>query len=408
VSGYHFFVEINGGQWHRTETRCPPAAPAIIPPVIGPVATCTCGIATNDTRVLKIRLDDDDSWQWVPDSQLGRCFPDHMRTKQTKRDGAVDRSGPRAPKIDERGIPMCGLTSCPKYARFIDRCTEDNADAPRVCLPAVQDAMLELDAYPGQVVRDVADALKQRDKEIADLKKDRAEWQELCSAMRTCIVYARDRRGGMFDFDEWSKMVEHALHAGQPPPCALENAQVKEAQAWAAVDGMRKERDAKIAEVRSERDKDLIVMSRQGKVIEELRDKLRIAEAVRDDARAASQRYLDEKRELERSLSHYVYSETHPARTQCKWMLPDGDPDEGNWHCKLEEEHAERHVTEFGRGENERWYLLCEGDAHTFVGDCCRDCGLPVTLPDCTCSYVYSELKPGVHAKYCPLAGKPT
>ena len=30
-------------------------------------------------------------------------------------------------------------------------------------------------------------------------------------AMRACIVYARDRRGGMFDFDTWIHMVDHAL-----------------------------------------------------------------------------------------------------------------------------------------------------------------------------------------------------
>lgn len=64
---------------------------------------------------------------------------------------------------------------------------------------------------------------------------------------------------------------------------------------------------------------------------------------------------------------------------QCPWVLPDGDPDEGYWHCKLGDGHSERHVTEFGRGLEEMWLLRCKGDAHTFVGDACRDCGMPVS-----------------------------
>jgi hypothetical protein len=52
--------------------------------------------------------------------------------------------------------------------------------------------------------------------------------------------------------------------------------------------------------------------------------------------------------------------------------------------------------------------------AHTFVGDVCRDCGLVaprhvdgVRDESCACSPKYRELAPGVHAAYCPLAGKP-
>ena len=127
------------------------------------------------------------------------------------------------------------------------------------------------------------------------------------------------------------------------------------------------------------------------------------------------------------------------ASTQCPWILPDEDPDEGYWHCKLGVGHSEKHVTEFGKGLDQRWYMPCEGNAHTFVGDCCRDCLLPVSggptlggedlSPDpairraqieavvmgteaplalsCNCSPKYIELATGVHAKYCALAGQP-
>ena len=81
-------------------------------------------------------------------------------------------------------------------------------------------------------------------KERDELKKKETEWDEHYQAMRACIVYARDRRGSTFDFDEWNKMVEYALRAGHLPPSAVEDAQTKEAQAWAAVAGMRQERDA--------------------------------------------------------------------------------------------------------------------------------------------------------------------
>ena len=66
---------------------------------------------------------------------------------------------------------------------------------------------------------------------------------ERLQVMRTCIVYARDRRGGLFDFDEWADMVRHALEDGTVPPHALENAQAKEVQAWEAVKSIRAERD---------------------------------------------------------------------------------------------------------------------------------------------------------------------
>ena len=65
--GYHFFV---GGEWHRTETKGEPG---------GRPVECTCGISNQDSRVLKHRGSDDESWKWVPATQLGACFPQHMR-----------------------------------------------------------------------------------------------------------------------------------------------------------------------------------------------------------------------------------------------------------------------------------------------------------------------------------------
>lgn len=67
--------------------------------------------------------------------------------------------------------------------------------------------------------------------------------------LQAALMYARDRRGSSFDFDEWKTQVEHALD-NKIPPHALENAQAKEAQAWQAVKRIREERDALKAELR--------------------------------------------------------------------------------------------------------------------------------------------------------------
>lgn len=225
---------------------------------------------------------------------------------------------PRPDVSEKDGVPRCSHMHCPKYNIYSGVCSEIKTTPTLVCIPAVIDMVIELDArkdaadpafqeivelcglaktweYPGQVVRDVADTIKGLRAKIAVLE--------------ACVVYARDRRGSSFDFDEWTTQVQFALE-GRQPLTAVENAQTKEAQAWAAVESIRLDRDSwrqreleakqKVHEIREERDADLHVMSRQGTLIEELREKLRIAEAVRDDARAASQRYLDEKRELQK------------------------------------------------------------------------------------------------------------
>ncbi len=68
MNGKHFFIEINGGQWHRTEDEGD-----------FEVATCTCGVRTDDKRVLKRRPHDDDSWKYAPTESIAPCFPPEMR-----------------------------------------------------------------------------------------------------------------------------------------------------------------------------------------------------------------------------------------------------------------------------------------------------------------------------------------
>ncbi len=63
--GYHFFAEINGGQWHRTETMGEPG---------GEPVKCSCGISKQDPRVVKVRDHSDDSWAFSPPSARGKCF----------------------------------------------------------------------------------------------------------------------------------------------------------------------------------------------------------------------------------------------------------------------------------------------------------------------------------------------
>lgn len=147
--------------------------------------------------------------------------------------------------------------------------------------------------YPGQVIRDVEDALKKRDDLIAGFTKEKSEWDEHYQSMRACIVYARDRRGKSFVFEDWEAMVEYALRGGCLPPHAVEDAQAKEEQAWAAVTKIREDRDFWKGQANALTPAHVA-----------LQDKLRIAEAVRDDARAASQRYLDEKREVQALLAN--------------------------------------------------------------------------------------------------------
>jgi len=74
---------------------------------------------------------------------------------------------------------------------------------------------------------------------------------------------------------------------------------------------------------------------------------------------------------------------------QCPWVLEDDDPEEGYWNCKHPDGHDGVHETEFGAGRNREWTQ-------------------PQPPTGCACSPKYRELAPGVHAAYCPLAGRPT
>jgi len=102
-----------------------------------------------------------------------------------------------------------------------------------------------------------------------------------------------------------AKLAEMLANPSEPTPALValfrEGGDMTE-DAWvtaaASVERMR----AEIAAIANERD--------------ELREKLRVAEAVRDDARAASQRYLDEKRGLRAQLEELQAHHT-PGRCLC-------------------------------------------------------------------------------------------
>lgn len=106
--------------------------------------------------------------------------------------------GPGLPKLDDLGVPMCSHEGCPQWHRYTGMCQVLGADAPTVCIPEVRNLAMEIGArrdaddqayddivklcglaktweYPGQVVRDVADALKKRDDEIASLLRANIE-----------------------------------------------------------------------------------------------------------------------------------------------------------------------------------------------------------------------------------------
>ena len=434
------------------ETRKLPVIKTAVDPLEAAVAEYV-GDAAHPTRVAyeRARADHPGGGE-----EARAAFHRYLAEEKIKRDAGVDRRGPKAPSIDEKtGVPFCSQTACPKYAKFQGRCTETDSEDPTICEPAVRDMVLELDArkdaadpafdeivamcglaktweYPGQVIRDVRDALKKRDDKIAELRHalvvcedDRSALVEQNGKLQACIKYARDRRGSSFDFDEWKTQVEHALD-NKIPPHAIENAQAKEAQAWAAVSAIRKERDElrewlgtwgrspdqvqkRFDELKTERDADLHVMTRQGKVIDDLRAQLdaikgalRVAEAVRDDARAASQRYLDEKRAVEAAGAELTAlvaklmpeAQGRPLEPgQCRWILPDGDPDEGWWYCKHPEGHDGVHETEFGRGRDERWHYqapgapTCEKCGRNDMQHHCGTCG----QWDCDCDGHFKE-----------------
>ena len=166
--------------------------------------------------------------------------------------------------------------------------------------------------------------------------------------------------------------------------------------------------------------------------IGDLEQNLRVAESARDDARADSQRparsvkelvaeavaLRDQMRNMEADdgegpcLAHTFVGDVcrdcglvAPRHVdgvrQCPWILDDEDPDEGYWHCKHQADHVGVHETEFGAGRDRRWMMrgnLLPGGTH--------EAQKPPSV--CACSPKYRELAPGVHAAYCPLAGRPT
>lgn len=113
---------------------------------------------------------------------------------------------------------------------------------------------------------------------LAAADRRHAEDQRTIEAMRACIVYARDRRGGAFDFDTWIRMVEHALEKGGLPPHAIEEAQ---AEAIIFRDALRRVRDER-DQLRAERD----VLKQECRELTEQRD------AAGADMEAAEQRML--------------------------------------------------------------------------------------------------------------------
>jgi hypothetical protein len=101
---------------------------------------------------------------------------------------------------------------------------------------------------------------------------------EALAACRVAIVYARDRRGGAFDFDTWIRLVESALDKGQLPPHAFEEAQGEALRLREALTNVQKERDALKAECHGRRyDPNLVKENQQ------LRDELAEVDSVIGD-----------------------------------------------------------------------------------------------------------------------------
>jgi len=109
----------------------------------------------------------------------------------------------------------------------------------------------------------------------------------------------------------------------------------------------------------------------------DLRDRIRVAEATRDDARAASQRDLELRREAaEVSATQKAINDTEVISLRAKV-------------ASLEERFI---------GESE----------HDQYDRATGDLGSPLyETKQCACSPKYRELAPGVHAMYCALAGLP-
>jgi hypothetical protein len=62
-------------------------------------------------------------------------------------------------------------------------------------------------------------------------------------ALSEALVYAQTKRGSSFDFDEWNRLVEHAMK-GERAPSALENEIASHQATRQALDNVRKEREA--------------------------------------------------------------------------------------------------------------------------------------------------------------------
>lgn len=313
MTGYHFFVERNGGEWHRTETQGEPG---------GEPVRCACGISNQDSRVLKHRDSDDDSWQWVPESQLGRCFPEHMRNPPELK--------PRTGLIDD---PMKRRQAIPRL----------HVDATL----AAANRMTELQA------------------ENEQLRSKLAEHELLFSVAISTDDFLHNLLVGL----------GHQLPPGTPRTAdgivdAVATMALKldahEDASTPAFDEIAKLCGCPQWEYPGQviRDVERVVKER-----DELRERLRVAEAVRDDARAASNRDLERRRVAEAEVAEL--------------------------RERLEAERPARSVKE----------LVAEA---VVLRDRIRNMDEASNrIEECECSPKYRELAPGVHAGYCPLKGLP-
>lgn len=191
---YHFFVEINGGEWHRTNQG----------------DQCDCGIHIDDKRVLKLRGHDDDSWDFAPSTHVGKCFPEHMRnpprpplddaTKATVLDGyaeAADKMLQLAAenqqlkqRVSEYELLFGHALSTDEFLQQLltglgGQLPDGTPRTVEGIVSAVADVVLKLDChedastpafdeiaalcgcpeweYPGQVIRDVQHVVRERD-----------------------------------------------------------------------------------------------------------------------------------------------------------------------------------------------------------------------------------------------------
>lgn len=113
----------------------------------------------------------------------------------------------------------------------------------------VIDAIMEVGTARDACIGDTARTDQLHMGEIARLDVELAKARAVSQAMRTCIVYARDRRGNAFDFDTWIQLVESALAHGTLPPHAVEEAQGEALMYKQALDAVRTHRDLLLREL---------------------------------------------------------------------------------------------------------------------------------------------------------------